>query len=67
MHQRPGDAFCLDVADLFRMSDAIPVAFAAIKVVRNDQSKVLEREVRHAMGARMKDGGLIASMIDRIV
>jgi CRISPR-associated protein Cas1 len=66
IHEDSGDAFCLDVADLFRMSDAIPVAFAAIKVVRNDQSKVLERQVRQAMGARMKDGGLIASMIDRI-
>ncbi len=66
IHEDSGDAFCLDVADLFRMSDAVLVAFLAIKAVRKDPDKALERQVRQMMGARMKEGGLIAGMIDRI-
>lgn len=66
IHEDSGDAFCLDIADLFRMSDAIPVAFAGVKAIQNNPDMNLERQVRTAMGTRMKTGGLIASMIDRI-
>ena len=66
IHEDSGDAFCLDIADLFRMSDAVPLAFRAVKFVRDHPEKVLERQARQMSGELLKSGGVIPKMIDRI-
>jgi CRISPR-associated protein Cas1 len=66
IHEESGDAFCLDIADLFRMSDAVPLAFRAINAVHKDPDLILERQVRQMAGDLLKRGGVIAKMIDRI-
>lgn len=66
IHEDSGDAFCLDVADLFRTSDTVPLAFEAMKAHAKEPFRPLERHARTLAGARLKKGGLIGKMIDRI-
>lgn len=66
IHEDSGDAFCLDVADLFRTSDTIPLAFQAVKLAKKETYTPLERHARRLAGQRLKRDGLIGKMIDRI-
>ena len=66
IHEDSGDALCLDIADLFRTSDTLPVAFAALKASEKDGDRFLERHARKLAGARLKKDGLIGKMIDRL-
>ncbi len=65
IHEDSGNAFCLDIADLFRDTFTLPIAFGA---VRESESKnePLERCVRRAAGKAFREKQLVATMIDRI-
>jgi CRISP-associated protein Cas1 len=64
IHEDSGRAFALDVADLFRDSITLPVAFEAAKTRRHDDT--LERAVRRHAGAVFTREKLVEKMIDRI-
>ena len=66
IHEDSGQSFVLDIADLFRDTVTLPIAFeAAQKVIRQpDQS--IERLTRRLAGATLQREGVIGAMIDRI-
>lgn len=66
IHESSYYAFALDVADLFRMTVTIPVAFQGIKKDQEDPSVGLERQVRKLAGATFAREKLISQMIDVI-
>jgi len=66
IHEDSGDAFCLDVADMYRTEVTVPLAFEAVKASKKDPNINPERHVRLLAGRKFKDGGVIAKMIDRI-
>jgi len=66
IHEASGDAFCLDIADLYRMSIVVPCAFSVAKKALDNPETNLEREIRRAMGRKLRDEGLIDDMITRI-
>jgi CRISP-associated protein Cas1 len=67
IHENSGYAFSLDIADLFRETVALPVAFAAVRdLLRGKVSGELERIVRQRMGGEIRRGKVVAQMIDRI-
>jgi len=68
IHEDSGFAFPLDVADLFRDSVTVPVAFAAVKMRQAGEFKdePLERTVRRLAGKRFRQDQLVVQMIDRI-
>ena len=67
IHEDSGEAFNLDIADLYRDTFTVPVAFSAAKTVaeRGSQDSV-DRVVRKLAGAELRKTQLIARMIDRI-
>ncbi|MDA8217739.1 MAG: type I-E CRISPR-associated endonuclease Cas1e [Dehalococcoidales bacterium] len=66
IHEDSGLSFCLDIADLYRDSVTLPVAFAAARDAMAQGEKELERLVRHHARRVFKDAKLIQGMIDRI-
>ncbi len=66
IHEDSGVSFALDVADLYRDSVAIPVAFAAAKAHGSGREPNLERSVRVRLGRELRKGKIIAAMIDKI-
>lgn len=68
IHEDSGFAFPLDVADLYRDSVTVPIAFAAVKLRHNGEYKdePLERTVRRMAGKRFRQEKLVSQMIDRI-
>ncbi len=66
IHESSANAFCLDIADLYRTSHVIPIAFEAVKNKMDRPGSDLEREVRRIAGKRFKSDRLIPQMIDRI-
>lgn len=64
IHEDSGQAFVLDVADLFRDSVTVPCAFRAVKLARPGEP--LERVVRRHTGATLRKEGVIGAMIDAI-
>lgn len=66
IHEDSGIAFPLDIADLFRESILLPVAFGAVKRVMEDGGRSLEREVREGAGRTFRNQLVIPKMIDRI-
>lgn len=67
IHEDSGFAFALDVADLFRDSVTIPVAFAAAREhQRAKATEPIERIVRRACGRRFRDDKLVVQMLDKI-
>lgn len=65
IHEDSGNAFTLDVADLFRDTVTLPVAFGAVREHQRT-GRALERVVRRLAGKTFVDQGLIPNMIDRI-
>lgn len=63
IHEDAGQAFCLDVADLFRDTITLPVAFGAVK---GADRATLERTVRKLAAVTFRKQQVIARMIDRI-
>lgn len=66
IHEDSGEAFALDVADLYRDTFTIPVAFEATKMAGESAPDSLERVVRKLAAREMKRMQLIPTMIDRI-
>lgn len=66
IHEDSGNAFCLDIADLYRDSVTLPVAFGAVRECRRTGSGDVERTTRRLAGRAFREQQLIPSMIDRI-
>jgi len=66
IHEDSGLSFCLDVADLFRDSITIPVAFGAAREHQSRPDEAIERAVRKLAGKTFRKTRLISSMIDSI-
>ncbi|ACL64138.1 CRISPR-associated protein Cas1 [Anaeromyxobacter dehalogenans 2CP-1] len=66
IHEDSGNAFALDVADLFRSAIALPAAFSAVRECAKDPRKPLERTARRAAGRLLQQKDVIPEMIDRI-
>jgi len=71
IHEDSGLAFALDVADLFRDSVTVPVAFATVKErsglgERERERDPLERAVRRACARRFRRDKLVVQMLDKI-
>jgi CRISPR-associated protein Cas1 len=65
IHEESGNAFALDVADLFRDSVLLPVAFGAVReVLRGGGS--LERQVRRLAGETFRRDQVVPAMIEKI-
>ncbi len=66
IHEASGIAFTLDIADLFRETITLPIAFGAVRRFRQDSSGTLERLVRQIGGKTFRQEKVISRMIDRI-
>lgn len=66
IHEDSGLAFALDIADLYRETLTLPIAFAAVKEHEKQPDQRLERCVRRRAVEALRQGKTIASMIDRI-
>ena len=67
IHEDPGQSFVLDIADLFRDSVTIPVAFrSARKVTESAGRQNIERVTRRECGRTLQRERTIPKMIDRI-
>ena len=66
IHEDSGDAFVLDVADLYRDEVTVPVAFRSVKAYEKQHDMTLERICRRECSSEFKKTGFIAKMIDRI-
>lgn len=66
IHEDPRASFPLDIADLYRTSVTLPIAFqAAAETIRNP-GIVIERRVRELMGEMLRRNKVIPDMIDKI-
>ena len=66
IHQHSGDAFALDVADLFRDSVLLPAAFKSAKAVIDNPTLDIERHTRRTTGEMLRTQRVVPKMIDRI-
>lgn len=66
IHEDSGNAFALDISDLFRDSVLLPVAFGATRQLLRDKEGPLERTVRRLAGQTIRRDGIVVRMIDRI-
>ncbi len=66
IHEHSGEAFVLDVADLFRDTVLLPAAFTAARVVTDNPELNLERITRRTTGETLRTERVISKMIDRI-
>ena len=66
IHEHSGDAFALDIADLFRDTVLLPAAFQSAKAVMENPKLDIERQTRRTTGEALRTEGVIPKMIDRI-
>ncbi|MCB9659957.1 MAG: type I-E CRISPR-associated endonuclease Cas1e [Polyangiales bacterium] len=66
IHEDSGEAFALDIADLFRDTFTLPVAFEATKMVNKSPDDLLERTVRKLAAREIRRAQLVPTMIARI-
>lgn len=66
IHEASSNSFTLDIADLFRDTVTLPVAFQAIRDFQRKPSITLERHVRRQANIVFRQSKLIDSMISRI-
>ena len=66
IHEHSGDAFALDIADLFRDTVLLPAAFKSARAVMDDPRLDIERRTRRATGEMLRVEHVIPKMIDRI-
>ena len=66
IHEHSGNAFCLDVADLFRDSVVVPVAFSAVAEFLRNEFASIEHAVRTKTARALHEKQTIAHMIDHI-
>lgn len=66
IHEHSGDAFALDIADLFRDTILLPAAFKSAKAVMADPHLDIERQTRKTTGEMLRTQRCIPKMIDCI-
>lgn len=66
IHEHSGDAFALDIADLFRDTVLLPAAFQSAKAVMENPKLDIERQTRRTTGEMLRSQRVIPEMIDRI-
>lgn len=66
IHEDSSNAFCLDIADLYRESVCLPAAFQAVKQFEKNPNDPLERHARRAAARALREHQVIPAMIDRI-
>ncbi len=66
IHEHSGDAFALDIADLFRDTVLLPAAFQSAKAVIENPKLDVERQARKTAGKMLQSQRVIPDMIDRI-
>ena len=66
IHERSGDAFALDIADLFRDTVLLPAAFEAARAVIQNPRLNIEAHTRRTTGKLLQSKSVIPKMIDRI-
>ena len=66
IHEHSGDAFALDIADLFRDTVLLPAAFKSARAVMDNPRLEIERHTRRTTGEMLRTERVIPKMIDRI-
>ena len=66
IHEQSGEAFALDIADLFRDTVLLPAAFKSAKAVIADPRLDIERQTRRTAGDMLRSQRVVSTMIDRI-
>ena len=66
IHEHSGEAFALDIADLFRDTVLLPAAFQAAAEVEKNPRLDVERHTRRTTGDMLRKERVIPKMIDRI-
>lgn len=66
IHESSGRAFALDIADLFRDSTTLPIAFKAAKLMGQSGGDDIESVTRRLAGRTIQGKDIIPQMIDRI-
>ena len=66
IHEYSGDAFPLDIADLFRDAILIPAAFKSARAALENPAINIERHTRRTTGRMLRDEDVIPKMIDRV-
>ena len=66
IHEHSGDAFALDIADLFRDTVLLPAAFKSTKAAIDNPALNIERHTRRTTGEMLRTERVIPKMIDRI-
>ena len=65
IHEHSGEAFALDIADLFRDTVLLPAAFKSARAAENPYMNI-ERQTRRITGDMLRTEKVIPKMIDRI-
>ena len=66
IHEHSGEAFALDIADLFRDTVLLPAAFRSAAEVAQNPRLDVERHTRRTAGELLRTERVIPKMIDRI-
>ncbi|WP_291993617.1 type I-E CRISPR-associated endonuclease Cas1e [Candidatus Accumulibacter sp. ACC003] len=66
IHEDSGQAFVLDIADLFRETVTLQIAFTAAKKAINGDDTAIDRLVRREASTVFRKQDVIASMIDKV-
>ncbi len=66
IHEHSGDAFALDIADLFRGTVLLPAAFKSAKMIEEGRTYDVERLTRRNTGKLLHTQKVIPKMIDSI-
>ena len=66
IHEHSGEAFALDIADLFRDTVLLPAAFKSAAEVAKNPRLPVERHTRRTTGELIRQERVIPKMIDRI-
>jgi len=67
IHEESSNAFSLDIADLWRVSLTLPLAFSVVaRLQQSDSARPLERELRYEAARWFKRKKVIPTMIDQI-
>ena len=66
IHEHSGEAFPLDIADLFRDDVLLPAAFGAAAEIHKNPNLNVERHTRRKVGRMLRTESVIPKMIDSI-
>jgi CRISPR-associated protein Cas1 len=66
IHEDSAASFTLDIADLFRDTATLPIAFQAAKLALNEPKLSVDQHVRRVAGRMFKEKEIIHAMIGRI-